>query len=286
MRVGHERLLRQGNKGEGPIQGWSPHINEDRASALWRKQQGGNFQSALISTTERQQRRSGSPRAGVQSIPRDFSALLGNGAARRELGWETSVIEAKLSETPSTTHNINPATGKANAEVPLSRPQDVDDAVNAARRAFKHWANIPFAQRREAVLAFAGAIKSHRGAFAKVLTQEQGKAVNTRHHFAHTRTQPSTTTTGTRSGIMKSMFSVYDGFHHQSALPDTAAMSDRGFLLGNGNEPQPSFFETELPPLFDNDLAFFGAEQLFFGNSDASDFYFCRSTTALAGMNH
>ncbi|KIW89115.1 uncharacterized protein Z519_09967 [Cladophialophora bantiana CBS 173.52] len=56
-----------------------------------------------------------------------------------------NIIDGKLSETPSTTHNINPATGKANAEVPLSRPQDVDDAMKAAQCAFKYWAKVPFA---------------------------------------------------------------------------------------------------------------------------------------------
>lgn len=92
-------------------------------------------------------------------------------------GEYSNIIDSKLSQTPSTTHNINPATGDANPPVPLSRPKDVDDAVNAGKRAFKLWAKVPFARRRTAVLAFADAIESHQGDFAKLLTQEQGKAV-------------------------------------------------------------------------------------------------------------
>jgi acyl-CoA reductase-like NAD-dependent aldehyde dehydrogenase len=98
-----------------------------------------------------------------------------------------NIIDGRLSETPSTTHNINPATGEANPPVPLSRPKDVDDAVNAAKRAFKPWARAPFARRREAVLAFADAIVSHETDFAKLLTQEQGKSVSAMHPLTLTK---------------------------------------------------------------------------------------------------
>lgn len=88
-----------------------------------------------------------------------------------------NIIDGRLSETPETTHNINPATLEPNPPVPLSRPKDVDDAVDAATRAFKPWARTQFAKRREAVLAFANAIEKHQEDFAKLLTQEQGKGV-------------------------------------------------------------------------------------------------------------
>ncbi|OQU97010.1 hypothetical protein CLAIMM_03015 [Cladophialophora immunda] len=88
-----------------------------------------------------------------------------------------NIIDGKLTVTPNTTHNINPATCETNPPVPLSRPKDVDDAVNAGNRAFKLWAKVPFTQRRKAVLAFADAIESHQDDFAKLLTQEQGKSI-------------------------------------------------------------------------------------------------------------
>jgi acyl-CoA reductase-like NAD-dependent aldehyde dehydrogenase len=99
------------------------------------------------------------------------------------LGRYYNTIDGRLSETPRNTYSINPATGKANPPVPLSRSIDVDHAVTAAKRAFKPWAKVPYRQRREAVLAFANAIERHQDDFAKLLTQEQGKAVCVVHHF-------------------------------------------------------------------------------------------------------
>src|SRR6201999_4268076 len=64
-------------------------------------------------------------------------------------------INGKLTSTEKTRHGINPATGKANPEVPVSTPKDVDDAVAAAKEAFKSWSQTPWEKRQEAALAFA-----------------------------------------------------------------------------------------------------------------------------------
>jgi len=86
-----------------------------------------------------------------------------------------NTIDGKLSSTQQTRHGINPATGKPNAEVPLSTPQDVDAAVDAAKRAAETWSQVPYAERQQALIKFAGAIEAHAADFAKLLTQEQGK---------------------------------------------------------------------------------------------------------------
>ena len=54
----------------------------------------------------------------------------------------------------------------------------MDNAVAAARKAFKPWADTPLEKRREALLAFADAIDSYTEDFARLLTLEQGKPLS------------------------------------------------------------------------------------------------------------
>lgn len=88
-----------------------------------------------------------------------------------------NTINGKLTTTEKTRHGINPATGKPNPEVPVSTQKDVDDAVAAAKEAFKSWSKVPWDERKKAVLAYADAVEAHAEDFAKLLTQEQGKPV-------------------------------------------------------------------------------------------------------------
>lgn len=89
-----------------------------------------------------------------------------------------NTINGKLTSTARTRHGINPATGKPNPEVPVSTQQDVDDAVAAAKEAFKTWSKVPWAERKKAILDYADALERHIDDFAKLLTQEQGKPVS------------------------------------------------------------------------------------------------------------
>ena len=89
----------------------------------------------------------------------------------------SNVIDGKLSSTKETRHGVNPATGKPNPEVPVSTPEDVDRAVEAAQKAFKPWSKVSYEDRRKAVLAFADALEKEKESFAKMLVQEQGKPV-------------------------------------------------------------------------------------------------------------
>lgn len=88
-----------------------------------------------------------------------------------------NTINGKNSSTEKTRHGINPATAKPNPEVPVSTPKDVDDAVAAAKEAFKTWSKTPYEKRKEAVLAFADGLEKYEQDFGKLLTQEQGKPV-------------------------------------------------------------------------------------------------------------
>lgn len=89
-----------------------------------------------------------------------------------------NIIDGKLSSTKETRHGINPATGKALPEVPVATREDVDAAVDAAKRAFKSWSKVPYSERQDACKKFADALEKHTDDFAKLLTSEQGKPVS------------------------------------------------------------------------------------------------------------
>ncbi|RVX71147.1 hypothetical protein B0A52_03513 [Exophiala mesophila] len=86
-----------------------------------------------------------------------------------------NTINGKLTTTEKTRHGTNPATGKPLAEVPVSTQQDVDDAVAAAKAAFKTWSKVPLADRQKAVKDFADGLEKYVPEFGKLLTSEQGK---------------------------------------------------------------------------------------------------------------
>ncbi|KAE9365425.1 aldehyde dehydrogenase [Stipitochalara longipes BDJ] len=90
-----------------------------------------------------------------------------------------NVINGHLVTTAKTRHGINPATKTPLPEVPISTEQDLDDAVGAARVAFRKWSRTPLSKRRATLEAFAVALESYETEFANMLTTEQGKPIHT-----------------------------------------------------------------------------------------------------------
>jgi betaine-aldehyde dehydrogenase len=74
---------------------------------------------------------------------------------------------------------INPSTGEAIAEAPLSSAEDVDRAVAAARRAFETWAFTTPADRATMLLALADAIDEHGEELADIESADAGKPRHT-----------------------------------------------------------------------------------------------------------
>jgi acyl-CoA reductase-like NAD-dependent aldehyde dehydrogenase len=95
-----------------------------------------------------------------------------------------NVINGRLVPTSSTRHGINPATKKANPEVPVSTQKDLDDAIAAAKVAYKTWSRTDIRERRERLIAYSEALTEHTSEFAKLLTAEQGKPVSYFHKRA------------------------------------------------------------------------------------------------------
>jgi betaine-aldehyde dehydrogenase len=72
---------------------------------------------------------------------------------------------------------LNPATGEEIARAPRSTPEDVDRAVQAARRAFDGWSNTTPAQRSEALLAIANVLEEHGDEIARLEALNAGKPI-------------------------------------------------------------------------------------------------------------
>lgn len=107
------------------------------------------------------------------------SATNGHAANGNSLSWSTfsNVINGKLESTKETRRSVNPATEELNPFVPVATQEDVEKTMQAAQKAFKPWAAVPYAERQEAVRAFADALEAHKDSFAQMLTREQGKPV-------------------------------------------------------------------------------------------------------------
>jgi betaine-aldehyde dehydrogenase len=73
---------------------------------------------------------------------------------------------------------LNPATGEAIAEAPLSTPADVDRAVKAAGAAWDGWAATTPGERALALLKLADAIEEHADELAELEADNAGKPIN------------------------------------------------------------------------------------------------------------
>jgi acyl-CoA reductase-like NAD-dependent aldehyde dehydrogenase len=105
----------------------------------------------------------------------------GNGVVANgsPLDWKHfyNTIDGKLRSTAKTRHGLLPATGEPGPEVPLSTLDDLEEANTAAKAAFETWSEVPWQERRDALLAFADALEAEKEPFSQMLTKEQGKPV-------------------------------------------------------------------------------------------------------------
>src|SRR5262249_45538446 len=86
------------------------------------------------------------------------------------------LINGKLVEGAATLAVINPATGRTLTAALRADHAQLDQAVAAAKTAFPIWSATPLRQRAALLVKLAEALEAEQGAFARLLTQEQGKA--------------------------------------------------------------------------------------------------------------
>ena len=72
---------------------------------------------------------------------------------------------------------LNPATGEEIATSPLSGEEDVDAAVQAAKRAFKDWSETPPGERAHALLKLADSLEEHGEELSQMESLNVGKPI-------------------------------------------------------------------------------------------------------------
>ena len=85
------------------------------------------------------------------------------------------VIDGKKTTTGQTLDVVNPATGKAFAQVAVGDAGTVDDAVVAARAAFPAWSKTSDQERKDLCHKLAAALEANMPELMQLLTQETGK---------------------------------------------------------------------------------------------------------------
>jgi acyl-CoA reductase-like NAD-dependent aldehyde dehydrogenase len=88
------------------------------------------------------------------------------------------LINGKLVEGAGTLEVINPATGRALTAAPRADRAQLEQAVAAAKTAFPTWSATPLQVRAALLVKLAEALEAEQGAFARLLTQEQGKPLS------------------------------------------------------------------------------------------------------------
>jgi malonate-semialdehyde dehydrogenase (acetylating)/methylmalonate-semialdehyde dehydrogenase len=83
-------------------------------------------------------------------------------------------IESRASEWHDV---INPATQEVLAQVPFATDDELDAAVESAKKAFKTWKNTPLAARARIMLKLQALVREHMSRIAQTLSAEQGKTL-------------------------------------------------------------------------------------------------------------
>ncbi|MGW6383763.1 CoA-acylating methylmalonate-semialdehyde dehydrogenase [Peribacillus butanolivorans] len=85
------------------------------------------------------------------------------------------------SSTAKTESVYNPATGEVIAQVPLSTKEDVEQAVQAANKAFKGWSKTAVPKRARILFKYQQLLVENWDELAKIVTIENGKSFNEAH---------------------------------------------------------------------------------------------------------
>lgn len=73
---------------------------------------------------------------------------------------------------------LNPATEETIAEVPIASPDDIQTALDGAKRAQKPWARLTGVERGKVLRRWADLIDRDQDRLARILSQEQGKPLS------------------------------------------------------------------------------------------------------------
>ncbi|KAM5354541.1 hypothetical protein ACJ41O_001188 [Fusarium nematophilum] len=181
------------------------------------------------------------------------------------------IIDGKPSKTKETRHGINPANQQRKAEVPVASQEDLDRAVDAAKKAFKTWSRVSYEERRHAVLAFADAIQQASTDFRDLLISEQGKPAS----FPYSSIWATICLNLKRIYIHES---IYEQFR------DAVVKNVKTYTLGDGSQegishgPLQTSMQYEKVKTFFDDIEKQGWKVATGGKIDASSGFFITPT--------
>ncbi|KAJ9616404.1 hypothetical protein H2200_000122 [Cladophialophora chaetospira] len=72
-------------------------------------------------------------------------------------------------------HGIDPTTKKPNWDVPVATPDDIEEAVSAANKAFASWKTTSWEHRTERIARFKDALEAYQEELTDLLLKETGK---------------------------------------------------------------------------------------------------------------
>ncbi|MCX6814121.1 MAG: aldehyde dehydrogenase family protein [Candidatus Aenigmarchaeota archaeon] len=82
------------------------------------------------------------------------------------------------SESKETFQSLNPATEKILGRFQSGNENDVNQAVDAAERAFEGWSSLPAPKRGEILFRLASLLKENKESLARTVTNEMGKVLS------------------------------------------------------------------------------------------------------------
>jgi acyl-CoA reductase-like NAD-dependent aldehyde dehydrogenase len=94
-----------------------------------------------------------------------------------DLSWTEffNVVDGKNRSSDTFYQGINAATGEKLWDVPVASKQDTEDAILAARHAFKSWSAKPFEERRTILKKLGEGLKPYLDDFEELLLKESAK---------------------------------------------------------------------------------------------------------------
>src|SRR5437660_8802109 len=72
----------------------------------------------------------------------------------------------------------NPATGEVIEQVPLSQAQEVEQAVQAAAKAYTEWSRVPVMERVQCMFRYKALLEEHLEELSEIVTRHHGKTLD------------------------------------------------------------------------------------------------------------
>jgi acyl-CoA reductase-like NAD-dependent aldehyde dehydrogenase len=99
--------------------------------------------------------------------------------------WDSfqNIVAGKPRDAEAKHHGINPVTGEELWAVPIANQQDVDDAVEAATKAYETFRFVPVEKRKEQLMKFCDLWQENAEEMTNLLCKETGKPVSLNCHW-------------------------------------------------------------------------------------------------------